>query len=246
MDLKNKTVVVAGATGGIGAEFSMAVSKEGARLLLISKTEDKLKELIKKLNGKDHNFLVCDFRNSDHIRKLEEHIRDKVERVDVLANVAGIGIYKPIEEADYCEWDDSMMINVTTPFYMIKLLLPLLKKSENPVVLNVGSGMGKIPTAGRSVYCASKFALRGLSLSLSEEYKNNNIHFVHIALGSTLTDFGPMSLKEKEEENLKGKAYFTPEWVAKEMINIIKAGRYQEEIELYPGDYTGKKWWISK
>ena len=102
--------------------------------------------------------------------------------------------------------------------------------------------MGKIPSAGRSVYCASKFALRGLSLSLSKEYKGTNIHFVLVTLGSTLTDFGPKTLKEKEEESLKGKAYFTPEGVAKKFIEIVENDKLEDEIELYPSEYTGKEW----
>ena len=105
--------------------------------------------------------------------------------------------------------------------------------------------MGKIPTAGRSLYCASKFALRGLSMSLSLEYKENHISFVHVALGSTLTNFGPMTIKEKEEENLMGKAYFTPDWVAKKFVEILRADSYPDEIELYPSEYSGKKWWPS-
>ena len=245
MELKDKNIVITGATGGIGREVSIELAKEGAKLLLISKSEDKLSNLLKELSGDGHECLKFDFRELDKVKELEKTIRNKCDTLDILINTAGVGIYKTIEEADYCEWDNSLLVNATVPFYLIKALLPALKKSNESVVLSVGSGMGKIPTAGRSLYCASKFALRGLSMSLAQEFKESNVHFIHIALGSTLTDFGPMTLQEKQKENLMGKAYFTPVWVAKKFVDIIKSGDYKDEIELYPSEYTGNKWWPS-
>ena len=166
----------------------------------------------------------------------------KLEKLDILINAAGVGVYKEIEDVELREWTDSLAINTTAPFYMTKMLLPLLRKSEKSVIINIGSGMGKIPTACRSVYCATKYALRGMTLSLAAEFQGTNVNFVHIALGSTLTEFGPMTLKEKEEESLKGKAYFTPEWVAKKFVEIIEKEQFEGEIELYPSEYTGKEW----
>src|SRR3989344_3502140 len=242
MNLKEKVVVITGATGGIGSELSKAFSQKGARLVLISRNEDKLKDLITKLDGSRHEYIIYDFRNQDNFEELIKELRDKADNIDVLINNAGIGVYKSLEEAEEKDWADSININATFPFLLTKKLLQILQKSEKGIILNVGSGMGRIPSAGRSVYCASKFALRGLSLSLSKEYKRTNIHFVLVTLGSTLTDFGPMTLKEKQEESLKGKAYFTPEWVAKKFVELIEKDEFEDEIELYPSEYTGKEW----
>lgn len=236
MILKDKVVIVTGATGGIGLKLCEELNKEGAKLLLISKNEEKLKETVK--NFTQAQYIVYDFTDLANFDELEKAIRDKCDMVDILINNAGIGIYKTIEEADFHDWNDSISVNATLPLFLIKGLLPLMKKSEQAIILNVGTGMSKIPTAGRSLYCASKAALRLLSLSLAKEYEGTNVHFIHIALGSTLTEFGPMSLKEKEEENLKGKAYFTPEWVAKKFVEIIKNEEYKDEIEIYPSDYV--------
>ena len=104
-------------------------------------------------------------------------------------------------------------------------------------MINIGSGMGVIPAPGRSVYCAMKFALRGMTLSLAEEFKRTKPHFILLTLGSVLTGFGPMSLAEKKEEALKGKAYLTPEWVAKKVVEIIKAEAKESEYTFYPSDY---------
>ncbi|OGM13502.1 hypothetical protein A3A76_03755 [Candidatus Woesebacteria bacterium RIFCSPLOWO2_01_FULL_39_23] len=241
MDLKDEKVVLTGATGGIGSALSQVLANAGAKLILIARTSEKLELLLTKLQGQGHKYYAFDFTRVDETEDLCKKIIEENDHIDILINAAGVGIYKNIEDVEYREWQDSMAINVTAPFFLTKSLLPLLKKSEKSVIINIGSGMGKIPTACRSVYCATKYALRGMTMSLAAEFKNTNIHFIHIALGSTLTEFGPMTLEEKKEENLKGKAYFTPEWVAKKFVEILKNDDFQEEIEIYPSDYKGKE-----
>ncbi len=118
-----------------------------------------------------------------------------------------------------------------------------LSKSTSGLVLNIGSGAGTIPMAGRSVYCTTKFGLRGLTLSLAEEFKRvSNPKFCLITLGSTLTSFGPMRFEDKKLEMEKGKAYFTPEWVGEKLIEIVKDENREVEYQLFPGDYGFGEW----
>ena len=241
MKLRDKVVVVTGATGGIGRELCKEMANKGVKLVMVARTDEKLKAILKEIPGEGHVYFASDFTKTEGIENLAREITASLEKIDVLVNAAGVGVYKSVEDVDLKEWVDSLSINTTAPFFLTKLLLPLLKKSEKSVIINVGSGMGKMALACRSVYCATKYALRGMTLSLAAEFKGTNVNFVHIALGSTLTEFGPMTLKEKEEENLKGKAYFTPEWVAKKLVEIIESEKFEDEIELYPGEYTGKE-----
>ena len=237
MNLKGKTAVITGATGGIGKLLSSELASKGVRLILVSKTESKLKDLKSSLDGEGHEYLVVDATKTEQIKEVADKIIEHTQTIDVFINAAGVGVYKTIEEVGINEWEDSMAINVTTPFYLTKELLPELKKAETTVIINIGSGMGVNPTPCRSVYCATKYALRGLSLSLAAEFHGTNVHFVHIALGSTLTEFGPLTLDEKKQENLRGKSYFTPEWVAKKFVQIIEDEEFEPEIVLYPTDY---------
>lgn len=241
MNLKDKVVVVTGATGGIGEILCKELDKVGVKLLMVSRTKDKLETLRKELEGAEHTIFAFDFTNTDKLAELSDNISKVVEKVNALINTAGVGVYKNVEDVDLSEWENSVAINVTAPFFLTKKLLPLLRKSEKSVVINIGSGMGNIPTPCRSVYCATKYALRGMTLSLAAEFRGSNVNFIHLALGSVLTDFGPMSLKEKEEENLKGKAYLTPEWVSRKIIEILKSEKYDQEITLFPTDYSDSK-----
>lgn len=237
MDLKNKIAIVTGSTGGIGRELAKELDKEGVKLVVISKSESELENLLRELKGKEHTYLVCDFSIQEEVEKLGEKISREYPSVDLLVNVAGIGIYKPLEEISLEDWNKSMDIGVTAPFILTKGIIESLKKAKESLILNIGSGAGVIPFAGRSAYSAMKFAMRGFTLSLAEEFKHSNPTFCLITLGSTLTSFGPMSFEEKKREMESGKAYFTPDWVAKKLVEIIKTDRREAEYTLYPSDY---------
>jgi short-subunit dehydrogenase len=243
MNLKNKIIVVTGATGGIGSELVKKLDQEGAKLILVSKTESELQNQVKSLKNKESKYYVCDFTNQDETAKIAKQISTENPDVNILVNAAGIGVYKPIEEVEMSDWNNSINIGLTSVFIFTKELIENLGKNEDSLVLNVGSGAGVIPMSGRSTYCAMKFGLRGLTLSLAEEFKRiDNPKFCLITLGSTLTSFGPLGMEKKKEEMLNGKAYFTPEWVGEKLTEIIKDDNKETEYTLYPGDYGFGEW----
>lgn len=243
MNLKGKVIVITGATGGIGKEIVKNLDKEDTQLILISKNETELQELMKTLKNKNSKYYVCDLKNNDSVEKVTSQIIDENKNINVLTHCAGIGIYKSIEDLTLDDWNESFEVNVTSLFLITKKLLPLISKTEDGLILTIGSGAGVIPMSGRSVYCATKFALRGFILSLAEEFKRiNNPKFCLITLGSTLTSFGPLSFEKKKEEMESGKAYFTPEWVGEKLVEIIKDEDREIEYTLYPGDYGFGEW----
>ncbi len=241
MELKNKTIIITGASGGIGKALVKRLLKENAKLILIAKTNERLKSFF----GKNALIIKSNLSDRKQVLGLVNKIKKDFKEMHLLVNIAGIGIYKPIESVSHDDWDNSFAINVTAPFILVKELLPLLQKNSDSLVLNIGSGAGVIPMKNRSVYCSTKFALRGLTLSLAEEFKGRNPSFCLITLGSVLTDFGigkALSLEEKIEQHKKGAAYFTPEWVANKLVEIIKDKNRQSEEVLYPGDYGFGVW----
>lgn len=238
MNLKSKNIIITGATGGIGRELVQKLDSEEANLILISRSESELENLSKNLKSASEYF-VCDFSNQKEVEILAKQIYKKYKNIDVLVNAAGIGIYKSLSDETLDEWNISMNINVASHFILVKGLLKNLKKSKGSLVLSIGSGAGVIPMAGRSLYCTSKFAVRGLILSLAEEFKKTSMDFCLITLGSTLTSFGPMSYQDKKNDMEKGrKAYFTPEWVAEKLVSIIKDDDRRFEYTLFPSHYA--------
>lgn len=238
MNLNGKVAVITGATGGMGRAIAKELDSEGVVCVLLGTHEEELNNLAKTLNTKGSKCYAADFSNPDEIVRISEKVAKEVPAVDLLINLAGIGIYKPIEEVSLEEWQNSFSIGVTAAYFLTKSLIKNMSDSDLSLVLSMGSGMGIIPTPGRSVYCASKFALRGMVLSLAEEFKKSKPHFCLMSMGSVLTSFGPMSMEEKKKEMEEGKSYFTPEWVAKKVIEIAKDQNREVEYKLYPTDYA--------
>lgn len=223
MKLKNKIVIVTGANGGIGSAIKSKLVEAGAKVIPVSKAD-------------------ADFCSDKSLLNLVNNIKNKQKKIDILINCAGLGIYKDIKNSTVAEWDQSFAINVKSPYFLTKELLPILSKSSDSLVINIGSGAGTIPMRGRSIYCATKFALRGWTLSLAEEYKGKLPKFCLITLGSTLTNFGGKTIEEKQKEAEKGRAYFHPDWVANRLLEIIKNDNRETEIILFPGDHGFGIW----
>src|SRR5581483_3436212 len=170
------------------------------RCVLIGRHEKELKSLKKAFPDGIKKYHVTDFSNLDNVIKTGKAISKEFKTIDLLINIAGIGIYKPLEEVTKKDWEDSFTVGNSAPYFLSQTLLPNLEKSDLSVIINIGSGMGEMPAAGRSVYCSMKFALRGQTLSLAEEFKHTKPRFVLLTLGSVLTSFGPLSFEEKKKE----------------------------------------------
>jgi short-subunit dehydrogenase len=250
MSIPEKTILVTGAAKGIGKAISQKLISEGAHLILVD---------IEKIDLQGSNIYIyqADLTKFEEIEALAKNIQKDHPRIDILINNAGIGIYKKIEELELSEWQKAINLNVTAPFFLTKLLLPNLlaatqgsgiseKRQEKlptenladkPLIINIGSGCGKKGVAGRVSYCSTKFALRGMSLSLYEEL-DPLIKVIYLALGSVATEFGSQSAEEKLK--LAGKNYLTPKEVAQEIYTQIITNTNKDlpaEIELYPKGY---------
>ena len=238
MEIKDKVVVIIGATGGIGRVMSAAFGLKGAQLVLVGRDKKILRTLKLKLqeSGCRAHVYPLDVTKRPDVNKLAAGLR-KFGRVDIVIHAAGIGIYKKLEDLMYEEWRKSFAVNVDSVYMVFRALLPLLKKSEKAYCVVTGSGMGKLAVSKRSAYCASKFALRGLVLTLAKEFKDTNISFIHLTLGSVLTSFGPLSLEEKEKKADSGKTYIKPSYLAHTLIIKLENETLESETPIYPPNY---------
>jgi len=223
MNIKGKIAVVTGAKGGIGSVLVRRLLGEGVECIEVDK------------NIKFPIFGTFNFARPRSTEGFANYVKSNYGSIDFLFNVAGVGIYAPIDELDYKQWSDSININLTAPFVLTKELLPLLERSKNPMVLNVGSGMGVLPKADRTAYCSSKFGLRGLSLSLNKELKNVDVCL--LTLGSVMTNFGTGGIRKRQELEKAGKKYLTSSEVVSKIIDIAKSDKRKGEYTFYPKGY---------
>lgn len=224
MNFDGKTALITGANGGIGQALVSVLKKEKVNCILVEREVHK----------SDDPVFGCDLSDTGEIKKLADRLKLKFDAIDFLFNIAGVGIYRKIGDLALEEWNLSIALNLTAPFYLTKELLPLLKNSKAPFILNMGSAMGVSPTPERAAYCASKFGLRGLSLTLSEELKEEGIAVSLLTLGSVMTNFGSGGISRRTHLATHGKKYLTPESVAGFIIKVVKDDNRKSEYELYP------------
>ena len=219
-----KTAVIIGAGGGIGSRLVEELSSE-YDVISVSRSGD----------------FSCNLTSYQEIKDVIEKIKSQTKEIDLLINAAGVATYEQIVQVTDDDLQNAFMVNTIAPAIFIRELAPLMNHPKS-LVLSLGSGAGVMPMRGRSVYCSTKYALRGLSLSLNEEYKEGNPHFCLITLGSTITNFGPMTADEKQKEAENGRAYFPLEWVVAKLIEIIHDANREDEIVLYPSEHGFGKW----
>lgn len=206
--------------------MASALYQAGARLILLGREPEKLAREGQALQAQTY---ACDLTDpNDRTRVIKQLLRE-VSSIDILINNVGIGYYDNLPEIESKEWYDSYELNVHTPLFLTQGLLPLLLKSPQSYVMNIGSLADYVPRAGRASYNSTKFALRGLTLCLAEEYKGKNLGFIHVALDSVMTPFGPWTLAQKAAKAENGKVYLTPEWTAKTLVEMLQEPAPQTE-----------------
>jgi 3-oxoacyl-[acyl-carrier protein] reductase len=169
----SKVIVIAGATGGIGRALVEDLSTIASQMVLISKSSNKLSMLGSVLNSKKvkaESFSI-DFRNTHNAEIELERIAASLSSLDVLINCTGTFLSSPIETIDLPTWDDLINVNLTSHFLTIRSFLPIMKKNKKGLIINFSSIGGVQGLKDKAAYCASKYAVRGLTNALREECK---------------------------------------------------------------------------
>lgn len=199
--LKDKVVVVTGATSGIGLETSMLLLRKGACCYLLGRDFSELKARIKKSNiGKDNFHLIpVDLDNDSDIVKLIQELNKEV-KIDILIHSAGIIHLGLFEKINVEKLDEQYRINLRVPFLLTQKLLPKIKNSKGIIVF-VNSTAGLSAWEDHCQYSATKFGLKAFAESLRLEMKPFGVRVSSVFPGATAT---PM---QKRIQNMAGQNY---------------------------------------
>ncbi len=191
MNLKNKHVLITGASRGIGESLAYSLHREGAKLSLVARMSNSLKMVAEKTEGKAY---PADLSSIAEVSQLPQRIQDDSGPIDVLINNAGIA--KPKRFFDYSdeEFETIMRVNLLSPILLTKAIVPSMIEKGFGHVVNISSVGGIVPMPGLAPYCSSKAGLAHFTACLRIELKGTPVkttlaELASIKGGHTMEDF---------------------------------------------------------
>lgn len=197
-----KVIVITGASDGLGKTLTESLSKEN-NIIALATTEEKLQKVAEDNNC---NYKVCDVSDYHQVEKCTNEIIEEFGKIDILINNAGLWIQEELEENDEKRIHDVIDVNLLGMIYMTKAVIPIMKKNQDGIIININSQAGINHKAERVVYNASKWGVTGFSKSLQDEVAKYGIRVTDILPGMLKTDmFNKMNIKKNMENGLDTK-----------------------------------------
>jgi len=187
--LKNKRVLVLGATGGIGSHLVSLLQKSGALVWIAGRSLPKLAELASTCQIPSDQLLQVDLADPISVNNFAQNVELIETPFDIFINAAGIGLIKPLDQLTTADMQNSFQVNVMSTFEVVKAILPKMIEVKKGLIINIPGILGKIPMAGAAAYCASKYALVGMMQSIREEVKRTEIRITQVYLGGVDSPF---------------------------------------------------------
>lgn len=189
-DFSGATVVITGASMGVGAETARAFAGRGANLVLIARGREKLDQLASSLDlGERAMIAPLDVTDIKRFSEVLSEAEQRFGSIDVLVNNAGYHSRGRVESVDAEDLGRMIDVNLKAPLMATRLMLPYLRRSKRPAVINVASLAGRTPVPGSATYSATKFGLRAFGLALAEELRGEGIKIASVSPGPIDTGF---------------------------------------------------------
>ncbi|MCA9668373.1 MAG: SDR family NAD(P)-dependent oxidoreductase [Myxococcales bacterium] len=190
--VKDKVIVITGASAGIGAALAQQVARHGAKPVLVARRERALAEIAAQC-GDDALAIAADVTDRRAVTRALGRALERFGVIDVWVNNAGRGISRKVADLTDDDFDDMMRVNVKSALYGMQAVLPHFVERSRGQIINVSSMLGRLPLASfRSAYSAAKHALNALtaSLRLDLAYDHPDIVVTSVHPGVVATDFG--------------------------------------------------------
>ncbi len=202
-EIKDKVVIITGASSGLGEATARRLAKNGAKLMLAARREDRLKELVDDIlkDGGTAKYQVTDVTDKSQVEALAKATHQAYERIDVLVNNAGLMPLSPLDETKVDEWDKMVDVNIKGVLYAIAAVLPIMRQQKSGHIINLSSVAGHKVFSGGTVYCATKFAVKAISEGIRLE-SNGEIRSTNISPGAVDTELTSTISHEETAKNV--------------------------------------------
>jgi NADP-dependent 3-hydroxy acid dehydrogenase YdfG len=201
--MKNKIILITGATSGIGRATAIRFANVGARLILCGRRKEKLDVLVKDL-GENHQSLIFDVRDKKAVFKAIESLPKEYKKIDILINNAGNAHgMDSAQTANLDDWDAMIDSNVKGLMYVTKAVLPFMVEKQKGQIINLGSIAAKEVYPDGSVYCSSKAAVDSFTKGLRVDLNPLGIRVGAIHPGLVETEFSYVRFKGDQKRSKK-------------------------------------------
>jgi NADP-dependent 3-hydroxy acid dehydrogenase YdfG len=182
--IKDKVVVITGASSGLGEAAARRLARDGAKLVLGARRLDRLQALAKELSLSGDAVVQTDVSKYDEVKRLVDHAVKAHGRLDVMINNAGLMPQSLLQRLKIDEWDRMIDVNIKGVLYGIAAALPVMQAQKSGHIINVSSVAGHKVRPGGTIYSATKSAVRVISEGLRQEVKPYNIRTTIISPGA--------------------------------------------------------------
>ncbi|MDG0841614.1 SDR family oxidoreductase [Staphylococcus equorum] len=189
-NVKDKVVVITGASSGIGEETVNLLSENGAKLVLGARRLDRLEKIQQKVGHDSVSIKKTDVTKPDEVNALIETAYNDFGRIDVLINNAGLMPQSFLEKNKQDEWNQMIDVNIKGVLYGIGAILPYMRKQKSGHIINLASVAGHVVFPGSAVYCGTKYAVRAITEGLRQEEAivGSNIRTTILSPGAVSTE----------------------------------------------------------
>lgn len=233
--IQNQVALVTGAGRGIGRAIAIELGRLGAKVVLTARSRTELEETAA-ATGPNASVMPANVRRKEELQAVFEQAASAVGPVDILVNAAGVGIFGPLAGFKDEDFETLIETNLRGIFLTCRLVLPSMIERKQGHIVNIASIAGKVGSANRAVYCASKFGVVGFTESLAEELRQYGIRASVVCPGSTDTRFSPGEGSAKAREKM-----LRPEDIAYAVRTIVtqESNSFISEIVMRPTQKPG-------
>lgn len=192
MSYKNMTALVTGASGGLGEEFARQLAKQGADLVLVARSKEKLERLANELRqdaGVKVTVVPADLSLSDAVERLASEIKNRGLKINLLINNAGLGVFENFIESSLAKQTNQVDVNVRAVVALTHAFVPEMIALRRGGLINIASTAGFQPLPGAAVYAASKAFVLLFSEALSLELEKTGVRVLVACPGPVATQF---------------------------------------------------------
>lgn len=244
ISIQNQTVLITGASSGIGEACARVFAQAGAKLILVARRQERLEELAKELGNSSYP-LVLDVRSRTSVQSALSNLPEPVSAIDILINNAGLsrGLNK-LQDGEIQDWEEMIDTNIKGLLYLTRFVVPEMISRGNGHVIFLGSTAGHQTYPNGNVYCATKAAVRVISEGLKQDLLGTPVRVSSVDPGLVETEFSQVRFRgdsDRAKTVYQGLTPLTPMDVAEVILFCATRPTHVNisEVLLMPTDQAG-------